>query len=375
MPELSANGLTAGRFGRVQLVAVELAAIAGAGAVFAAPPVAIGLSAAATALLLGALGRVGGRWAYEAVGARWRLHGRTRFANTGLAALAPGLTIGTYVDRGTPIGIGHDSLGWFAAVAIVSANRVALRVDWVARLLAGFSAPVTALQLVTRRVPLVGQQDETAASAVSYRELLGNAPAPAVREMWLAVRLSPGDAVEAAAERGGDVIGVHRALSAAIARIGTALTAAGIGYQVPDAVGLRRIFTIACGLERPDPVSEHWAGWHAAGRIHLCFAVRSLPTVPHPELLAELEQVPAAAASHTAVILRPNGSGQGHGGAPSVRLVLRFVTTPEHAAECGRQANQIAKRMGVSLTRLNGEHAKGVYATSPSGAAQGIKPW
>jgi len=371
MPELSANGLTAGRFGRVQLVAVELAAIAGAGAAFATPPVAIGLSTAATALLCGALLRVGGRWVYEAAAARWRLHGRTRFHNSGLASLSPGLTIGTYVDRGTPIGIGHDSLGWFAAVAIVSANRVALRVDWVARLLAGFSAPVTALQLVTRRVPLVGQQDETAASAVSYRELLGNAPAPAVREMWLAVRLSPGDAVEAASERGGEVIGVHRALSAAIARIGTSLTAAGIGYLVPDAVGLQRIFTIACGLERPEPVSEHWAGWHAAGRIHLCFAVRSFPAEPHPELLTELERVPAASASHTAVILRPNGSGR----PPSVRMVLRLVTTPEHAAECARQAHQNARRLGVGLIRLNGEHATGVYATSPSGAAQGLKPW
>jgi type VII secretion protein EccE len=371
MPELSAHGLTAGRFGRVQLVAVELAAIAGAAAAFATPPLAIGLSAAAVVVLCGALGRMGGRWVYEAVAARWRLRGRTRFRNSGLAALSPGLTIGTYLDRGTPIGIGHDSLGWFAVVSVVSANRVTLRVDWLARLLTGSSVPVTAVQLVTRRVPLVGPQDETAATAASYRELLGNSPAPALREMWLAVRLSPADAVEATSERGGEVVGVHRALSAAIARIGTALTAAGVGYLVPDAVGLRRIFTVACGLERPEPASEHWAGWHAAGMIHLCFAVRSLPAKPHPELLAELERVPAAVASHTAVILHPKASG----GVPSLRVVLRFVTTPEHAAACARQAHQHAKRLGVSLVRLNGEHATGVYATSPSGAAQGLRPW
>lgn len=370
MPEL-----TAGRFGRVQLVAVELAVIAAAGAVFATEPVAIGLSSAAALVLLGALGRIGGRWAYEAVGARWRLRGRSRFHNTGLAALSPGLTISTYVDRGTPIGIGHDSLGWFATVAIVSANRVQLRVEWLARLLAGFTVPVTTLQLVTRRVPLAGPQDETATTTVSYRELLGNAPAPAVREMWIAVRLGPGDAVSAAAERGGDVAGVHRALSAAVSRIGTALTAEGIGHRVPDALGLRRIFAVASGLQQQEgavavAALEQWTAWHAAGHVHLCFAVRSLPAEPHPDLLAELERVPAAAASHTAVVLRPNGSG-----APALRMLLRFVTSGEHAAECARQVQQQAHRLGVSLVRLNGEHATGVYATCPSGAVQGLMPW
>lgn len=81
--------------------------------------------------------------------------------------------------------------------------------------------------------------------------------------------------------------------------------------------------------------------------------------------------MPAAAASHSAIIMRPNGFGK----PPNVRVVLRFVTTPEYAAECARQAQQHAKRLGVNLIRLNGEHGTGVYATSPSGAAQGLRPW
>lgn len=365
MPEL-----TAGRFGRTQLVALELAVLAAAAALVVAPPQQYVLAGAAAVIMFGALGRVGGRWVYEAVAARWRLRGRNRMPHSGLAAVTPELSITTYVDRGTPIGIGHDRLGWFAAVSIVSAHRVALQVEWLAWLLSGFSVPVTSVQLVTRRLPLVGPQDETAITAASYRELLGLTPAPAVREMWIAVRLSPADAVQAAAERGGEVAGVHRALSAAVARIGTSLTAAGVGHIVPDATTLQRIITVACGMESPEPAQERWGAWHASGRVHLSFAVRSLPAEPHPDLLSELERVPAALASHSAVLLRPNGSG-----APGVRLVVRFVTTPQLAAECAHQAHEVARRLGVRLVRLNGEQATGVYATSPSGAVQGLRPW
>src|SRR5688572_19293454 len=55
---------TAGRFGTAQLLAVELAALAGGGAAVAAQPVALGLGGAAAVLLGGALGRSRGRWIY-----------------------------------------------------------------------------------------------------------------------------------------------------------------------------------------------------------------------------------------------------------------------------------------------------------------------
>ncbi len=377
MPELIAGGRTTGRFGTVQLVAIELAALAGiaaASAAFAAPRAAAGLAAFAAVVAVFALSRSGGRWAYESMAAR--LHHRLRFPPRagGLATLATDLSFTTITDRGTAIGVGRDELGWFAAVAITApSGKVVLRLDWLTRLLSDFTVPVSTLHLVTRQVPLAGPLDARTDCAMSYRELLGATQVPANREIWLAVRLAPADAAAASAGRGGGVEGVHRALAAAVARIGTALTAAEVNYAVLDAVGLQRILAIACGLLRPAPVAERWAGWHAVGFVHVGFAVRSWPADPPAGLLAELAQVPAAATAHTAIVLQPRQGTAG--GRPVMRTLLRVTAPPELIGECVRQALANARRLRVRLVRLDGEHAAAVWATAPTGAVKGLTPW
>ncbi len=359
---------TAGRFGTAQLVAVELAALAGGGAAVAGQPVALSMGGSAAVLLGGALGRRRGRWIYESAAARLRHRWRVMTPPAQLAGLAPELTVKAITDRGTAIGLGQDAMGWFAAVAITGVDgHVTLSVDWLARLLASFSVPVSSLQVVVRQAPFAQPPDEHTYCSLSYRELLGTAPPPVNREIWLAVRLGPADAADAAAGRGGGVAGVHKAMTTVLARIATALTASGLIYRVLDAATLRRILLITCGVPRVGGFSEKWTGWHAAGLVHLGFAVRAWPAKPPAGLLAALTHVPAAAVVNTAVVLRPNSSGD-----PAVRVLLRVACTPERVAECVRQAQHAASQVGVKLLRLDGEHAAAVYATAPTGALYGV---
>jgi type VII secretion protein EccE len=369
MPELIAGERTAGRFGAAQLVAVELAGLAAAGAAFATRPVSLGLASAAAVLAGGALLRSGGRWGYEALGARLRHQRRKVLGSGGLSLLANDLGIAAVTDRGLDIGIGRDARGWYAAVAIEATyGHVAVSLDWLSRLLADFTVPASTLQVVTRQVPLCTPPDERSDSALSYRELTGAAQVVINREMWLAVRLGPGDATRAAAERGGGVVGVHKALAAAVARISTGLNAIDLQHTVLNAPALQRVVAISCGLTRPD-VAEQWTRWRAGGMDHVGYAVVSWPRQPQPGLLSLLGLVPSATLVHTAMVLNPRKNGT------ALRALIRVGAPPERIAACTNQLQDSANRLGVKLIRLNGEHAAAVYATAPTAAVQGVALW
>src|SRR5699024_1922992 len=57
----------------------------------------------------------------------------------------------------------------------------------------------------------------------SYMEVLGPLPAAARRTTWVAIRLDPKRCPAAIRERGGGVIGAHRALIGALSRVSNAL--------------------------------------------------------------------------------------------------------------------------------------------------------
>ncbi len=370
MPELTAGDRVAGRFGAAQLVAVELAAVAAAGATVAAQPVAIGLAGAAAVVAGGALVRSGGRWGYEAASARLRHQRRQLFGTGGLSLLAGDLGYTTITDRGTTIGAGHDTKGWYAAVSVgVPTGHSVIRLDWLARLLADFTVPVSAIQLVVRQAPLTIPPDQRSDAALSYRELTGAQPATLNREMWLAVRLGPGDAARATAERGGGITGVHRALATAIARISTGLRAINLPHAILDADMLQQAVAISCGLSGPE-VKERWTGWQAGGLEHVGFAVASWPRQLPARLLTTMATVPLATVVHTALVLRPRLSGP-----PALRTLVRIGAAADRIAVASSQVREGAQRLGVKLIRLNGEHASAVYATAPTGAVHGVALW
>ncbi|GAA3734509.1 hypothetical protein GCM10022225_16110 [Plantactinospora mayteni] len=409
-----AVGRPTGRFGTVQLVAVELTLFAVGTAVYALSPGQGALTGAVAAVLLvGTFGRSGGRWWYEVAGARLRLARRRRARLRSphrawaydplLAILPPGPSTTTVTDRSGTIGVGQDALGWFAAIAVrhpdalSGDHRATLRLDWLAGLAADPALPASTLQVVVRHSALpVADVDPRTAATQSYLELCRMLSVPAHHDVWIATRLAAPDAVPMAADRGGGPAGVHRALAAALARVGTGLTNLGIEHTVLDGDGLRQALAYSCGLDgvaAPVPAQERWSRWQGQHRVQVCFAVRSWPAKPpgNPpakpsanisvgkaantsvDLLRALTQVPSAVDVSVAVVFgRRHDSGTPHRGAATARTLVRVTAAPESVDACVRQLLANAASAGVRLVRLNGEHATGVYATAPTGATLGL---
>src|SRR5690606_30496325 len=134
------------------------------------------------------------RWALR----RPRRRGPPATAAPRLAALAPGLVVEEITDRGLRVGIGMDSDGWYAALAVGDPAGGPARPDRLVQVLSQASAPVSALQVVHHTVPV-----PMAVSAAG-------------EHTWVGLRLTAADAPAEAASRGGGVEGAHRAVTAAV---------------------------------------------------------------------------------------------------------------------------------------------------------------
>lgn len=354
-----------GRFGLVQLIAVEALLLAVATAVFGSNAEATIVAGVLAGLLaLFTLVRAGGRWLYQAIGARARLGSRRAHTRAALhasadpaQAAAPGLRIRTVTDRGVSFGVGQDPDGWFAALGVLTwigpafERPPSLALDRVVRLLADPVTTISALQVVTHHTAAVPQTGTAANDLV-----------------WLAMRLDTRDAVDAAASRGGGLDGVDRALAAAVGRTGTVLNGADVPSEALDASALHHALTVSNGLYRPGgygpadapaDAEESWRQWTAGGLAHVCFAIRSWPAQPGPDLLEQLAATPAAAVD-TAVLVTPGSGGF------AVRALIRISGSPGAIAESAKLLREHAQRLGVRLVRADGDHGTGVYATAPT---------
>lgn len=377
------------RFGGVRVTQFVLAELGLAALVIAAnrEPRPIWLAAAgvvALALLFVAFGRSGGRWWTEWITLRRRyrrrrgaLGGATEDARlAALRRLVPELSIRTVEDRGSRIGIGQDESGWFAVVAI--APRTGLRgdpteslpLDALARVLDEGGLRVSVLQVVVHSIPgPAALLDDTAPAARSYRELASGDTGvePIDQRCWIAVRLDPAAASEAAATRGGGLDGVHRALCTAVGRLGKAVSGAGLDYELLDAEGVRDALAQSCGVTGyVDPgsvgtIGERWSSWRAGGLAHASFWVRSWPRLRDVSgVLGRLARTPAVMTS-VALTMAPQEDGT------DFRVLVRVAAQPEHLATDCRALQRLAGVSRARLFRLNGEQAPSVYATAPSG--------
>jgi type VII secretion protein EccE len=381
-------GRRAGAPGVVHVIVVELAlGTALAGVLIGDPVVMAATGVVAVLLLVGVFFRADGRWWYESAGARWRLRRRRaaiRRLNArqpaepravALSTLAPRLAIRAVTDRGRTIGIGQDEDGWFAGVLVgadgLSSNGpIRLELDKLVRMLDDTSIPISALQLVSYATLTPSETVDGSGAAVrSYRELVASGGYPLEQTVWLAVRLTPADALEASMSRGGGINGVDRAIAAVIGRLEKMLTSAGISHQVLDVDGLRDALTVSCGLEQvgtvaaaggDPPARERWVNWQAGGMRHVTFSVSDWPREPNPDLLSQLSVIPASAVS-VVVALRPYGDRTAFLG------LVRVVAPPDRSRAAIKQLNRTADRLGLGLRRLDGEQAQAVYATAPTG--------
>lgn len=371
----------------VHLVCLEIALVVLGAAFLVSPTLLLPAGVGAAVLLLVVFGRADGRWWYEEAAARWRLRRRravgakamNRLALAeprarAMATLVPGLAIRNVLDRGRSIGVGFDDEGWFAAVAVgtwsdVSGERAfRLELDQVVRILDESTVPISSLQLVSFQTQApAGIIESTGPAAQSYQELAAPDGCPLDQAVWLVVRLSPTDAVEAASSRGGGVSGVDRALAAVIGRIEKTLAAAGVPHEVLDADGLGDALTLSCGLDALPPTPrgaplarERWVAWNAGGLEHVSFTVTGWPRDPTNDLFTGLSSLSACAVA-VSIALRPQGTEIGFLG------LVRVVAPSARLRGAVRQLTGTARGLGLRLRRLDGEHGRAVYATAPTG--------
>lgn len=360
------------------LVVVELVAVALLGGLAAdggTPGVWFAVLAAASALaLVGAFARTRGRWWYErrALRARWRRR-RRRVAHTpperALGALAPGLSVREVDDRGTRVGVGQDEDGWFAVVAV--GPRAApwgdggegIRLDRLTGLLTDATVPVSSISVVSQTVPAPGAVlDPQSRAAQSYRQLVQNDPVLAEQAVWVTVRLSPADAAGAAANRGGGLAGVDRAIAAALGRVGKTLSTTDLPVRVLDPAALVDALTASSGLAA-GAVAEEWTSWQAGGVGNITFWLSRWPRGPVEELFAALTRVPATLVS-VAVTAQPAAAE----GQLRVACVVRVAADPKALAKAAGEAVSVARQAGARLRRMDGEHGLATYATLPTAA-------
>ncbi|MEU8179996.1 type VII secretion protein EccE [Micromonospora sp. NPDC049044] len=357
-----------GRLGPVlvgQLVVLELCVL-GVWAASAGPSWLLGVAAGVAALVVAAtFARRGGLWWFEDLLLRGRLRRRAERASGALggglagdprlAALAPELSVIELTDRGTRLGIGRDDGGWFAAVAVQPASGAAVgsvtasTVDRVVRVLADFSAPVSRSQVVAHTLvwyPAPG------------------APPAAHRTVWVALRLTVGDARAEAVSRGGGLAGVHRTMAAGIGRLGKALTSAGLAHRPLNRDELRAAIVSAAGLDLgPEAPTETWHGLRGGGWTHRCLVLRGRAEVPLGPLVDAITAT--SAPSHTVAV---TVSADGRVASP----LLRVAAMDNHVEALVKVVRDIAQRAGTSTRPMDGRHGPGVYATAPVASALGV---
>jgi type VII secretion protein EccE len=368
----------------VQVMLVQ-AALAGAVAVAGR---AVWLAGLADVLILPVLllilGRARGHSWLELLALRWRYHRRRAASRaaadprlSGLAAIAPNLSLSTVEHRGRRIGIGHDDEGWFAGIAVLPQAGVRgdaappLKLGTLIAALGDRDAELSAIQLLVHTVPAsasmltAGQQPATA----SYWALTGQASGlpPVDRTSWIVARLDPAAAADAIA-RHGDIDGVSATLTSTVTRIARVLERVGLSHQIFDGDGLLAALLRSWGTDAsaPGQAREEWNACHTPGLAHATFWIRDLPAVGALGTLIEQLGTAPSLLTSVSLTLEPQ-LGSIH--QLDIRCLVRIAAEPAALPRaCDLLQAQVA-RLQTRLTRLDGEQAPAAYATAPTGGA------
>lgn len=204
----------------------------------------------------------------------------------------------------------------------------------------------------------------------SYLEVLDPLPAAARRTTWVAVRLDPKHCAKAIGERGGGVVGAHRALIGALSRVRNALEQQGVPTRPldPDELLQAGITSAelqgALGSEHAVGLKEEWDNVTAAHVGHASFSVTGWPShMKHS--LNDLTRV-RALSSTIALSISPCSEE----GLISLRGIARVsARTPDDLSAASDRLKRISNRIGVTLTPLKGSQLAGFTTTLPLGGA------
>ncbi|NUT98528.1 MAG: type VII secretion protein EccE [Saccharothrix sp.] len=203
----------------------------------------------------------------------------------------------------------------------------------------------------------------------SYMEVLGPLPAAARRTTWIAVRLDPKRCQAAIRERGGGVVGAHRALIGALSRVRNALESAGVTIRPLDSDELIRAgisaaeLTSVAGTNTAVSLREKWGGVTAGGVGHASYAITGWPAKGMRNNLNALTGVRALSSTLSMTISPSSEQGQ-----VGLRGLVRVsARTPSELDRADDRLKALADKLDITLTPLNGLQVAGLAATLPLG--------
>ncbi len=269
-------------------------------------------------VLIFAFGRSNGRWLTEWISLRARYTFRARSgevpvsaspitsAETGelsvlgpedprvalLRLAIPDLVIAKGQDHERrPLGLAwHDGV-WTAVLLVDPTPPLITPIGSAPSLPLGALAPcledrgvvLDAISVIWHCYPCSAALPPTSPALNAYLEVIGPLSAAARRTTWVTVRLDPRRCGSAINERGGGVVGAHRALIGALSRVRNALESAGVTMRPLDSDELLRAsisaaeLTAVIGSPNPVLLQEKWSGVTAGGVRHASYAITGWP--------------------------------------------------------------------------------------------------
>ncbi|MFI9343684.1 type VII secretion protein EccE [Streptomyces sp. NPDC052773] len=406
-PHLRARSGRGGSFAVQRLVLLELAAALVVCGWLIGTYALIPAAVVAVVLVVLALVRRRGRSLPEWLAGVQALRARRRkAANTPVppgtdSGLAPAVecdpSLRTYsYSRGNdrdrrPVGMVGDG-GFLTAVLQVEADFGALRAERSRRplplALVRDALDVDGIRLESAQVVLHTQPapaphlPQQSVVVTNYTQLQAQTASPAVRIMWIALKLDPELCPEAVAARGGGLVGAQKCLVRSAEHLASRLTGAGFQVSVlTEEEVTAAIATSACAnpmvtaqagqSDAPRRRTEETSrSWRCDNRRHTTYWVRRWPPLGGsgtglPQLVAQLTAVPALATTLSLTLSR--------GGRQEVALTGHVRVTGRSSTELAasrRELERVARQARTGLARLDREQLPGVLATLPLGGAR-----
>ncbi|MBD0422264.1 type VII secretion protein EccE [Streptomyces sp. TRM S81-3] len=406
-PHLQARSGRGGSFALKRMVLLELAAALVVCGWLIGRLALVPAAVVAVVLVLLALVRRRGRSLPEWLGSQLALRARLRRAPgtpvpPGVDAslvpaveCEPNLRTYTYRHRDEhdrrPVGMVGDG-GFLTAVLQVEADAGALRAERGIRplplALVRDALDVDGIRLESAQIVLHTQPAPAphlpwqSVVVTNYAQLQAETVSPAVRIMWIALKLDPELCPEAVAARGGGLLGAQKCLVRSAEHLASRLTGAGfranllteeeLSAAIATSVCANPMVTAQLGQgDTPRRRTEESSrSWRCDNRRHTTYWVRRWPQLGGsgmglPQLVAQLTAVPALATTFSVTLAR---SGQrdvtltGH-----VRVTGRSST---ELADARRSLERAAREVRTGLVRLDREQLPGVLATLPLGGAR-----
>ncbi|GAA1333977.1 type VII secretion protein EccE [Saccharothrix algeriensis] len=346
-----------------------------------------------------------GRWLTQWIGlvARYNLRGHTRTAKRSgpvemkppseeetsvigpddprvalLRLAVPDLVVARGADHERrPLGMAWHQGAWTAVLLVDPAPGLVTAVGSAPALPLGALAPtledrgvvLDAISVIWHCYPGSAALPANSPALNSYLEVLGPLPAAARRTTWIAVRLDPRRCAAAIRERGGGVVGAHRALIGALSRVRNALESAGVAIRPLDPDELIRAgisaaeLTSVAGSNNAVSLREKWSGVTAGGVGHASYAITGWPAKGMRNNLNALTGVRALSSTLSMTISPSSEQGQ-----VGLRGLVRVsARTPSELGRADDRIKALADKLDVTLTPLNGLQVAGLAATLPLG--------